>query len=270
MAMRRNKSSGFTLIELLVVVSIIALLVSILLPALGRARTQVKSVVCLTNVRNTALSTQVYASDNDGYLPGTKHNWARDYQHLAHVNYTSFSGPDEGKYDGPTGVGLLYVGDYLIDFEAFYCPGRRTNTDIYRGQFINDNNAEKWTPLDGFVQCSYYYATTNTDPESGLSFRNWHRTDRTHPSKPITFEVCVSDFDFGGNTIPVGSGEHRHGLGYNFAFFDGSAEWMPDPLNYLEQTYYKRDIYPAAYNDSNMIYYIMTEFIGGWRNHHEY
>ena len=52
--------NGFTLIELLVVVSIIALLVSILLPALGRARESAKTAVCLANERQQALAMFMY------------------------------------------------------------------------------------------------------------------------------------------------------------------------------------------------------------------
>lgn len=63
---------GFTLIELLVVVSIIALLVSILMPALGRARQQAQSVLCKTNLRTIGLAEVLYATDNNDYLVTTR------------------------------------------------------------------------------------------------------------------------------------------------------------------------------------------------------
>jgi len=66
---RRRACHAFTLIELLVVVSIIALLVSILLPALGRAREQAKLTVCATHQRQIVGAVQIYAADNDGKLP---------------------------------------------------------------------------------------------------------------------------------------------------------------------------------------------------------
>ena len=55
---------GFTLIELLVVVSIIALLVSILIPSLRKARESAKKVVCLVNQKTTGLVWHLYANDN--------------------------------------------------------------------------------------------------------------------------------------------------------------------------------------------------------------
>jgi len=66
--------SGFTLIELLVVVSIIALLVSILLPALSKARQQTYRVRCLTNLKQIGVTFTMYAHDwKDQYPPQT---WA--------------------------------------------------------------------------------------------------------------------------------------------------------------------------------------------------
>ena len=60
---------AFTLVELLVVISIIALLVSILLPVLGKARFQAKVVLCMTNLRQWGLMHNMYASDYNGKLP---------------------------------------------------------------------------------------------------------------------------------------------------------------------------------------------------------
>ena len=61
----QNRQLGFTLIELLVVVSIIALLVSILMPALSRAREQAKFVLCKTQLKSYGLAAKMYVNNND-------------------------------------------------------------------------------------------------------------------------------------------------------------------------------------------------------------
>lgn len=66
---RGKQEAGFTLIELLVVISIIALLLSILLPSLQRAKDSAKAVVCLTNLKQQGYAITLYAENNKGWLP---------------------------------------------------------------------------------------------------------------------------------------------------------------------------------------------------------
>ncbi|MBN2210106.1 MAG: type II secretion system protein [Sedimentisphaerales bacterium] len=77
--MVKTHRRGFTLIELLVVVSIIALLVSILLPALSRAREAAKNALCLSNLHQQITGYNIYAASYEGHLPPVKSGpWLHD------------------------------------------------------------------------------------------------------------------------------------------------------------------------------------------------
>ncbi|MEQ9454207.1 MAG: type II secretion system protein [Phycisphaeraceae bacterium] len=77
---------AFTLIELLVVISIIAVLIGILLPALGSARDVARSARCLTNLRQAYIGIRLYADEHNGLSPalgqpyGERPNWALEVQ----------------------------------------------------------------------------------------------------------------------------------------------------------------------------------------------
>lgn len=68
-AQSQKRKAGFTLVELLVVIGIIALLISILLPSLARARQSATALSCLSNLRQIGTALYMYADENKGFLP---------------------------------------------------------------------------------------------------------------------------------------------------------------------------------------------------------
>lgn len=82
---RRADKFGFTLVELLVVVSLVALLIALLLPALGKARDMARATVCLSNQRSAGLALQLYADEHVGIVR-QRQDWAG---HLKNLGYAS-------------------------------------------------------------------------------------------------------------------------------------------------------------------------------------
>jgi prepilin-type N-terminal cleavage/methylation domain-containing protein len=95
------RSRGFTLIELLVVISIIALLMAILMPALQRVRRQARTVACQSNLKQWSLFFSMYAEDHDGTFQrglDSGHHWTVSMQPYCKDNTKLFYCPTATKH----------------------------------------------------------------------------------------------------------------------------------------------------------------------------
>ncbi|WP_428386140.1 type II secretion system protein [Mucisphaera sp.] len=137
MKQARQAKQAFTLIELLVVISIIALLIGILLPALGAARSSARQVLCLANQRQIATARNIYAVDfNDGMfvaqnpatqLPRSSQITFGGYTATVFSADRALAGTAPGgefiwQFGGPSGHGILIDQGYIEDVEFFFCP----------------------------------------------------------------------------------------------------------------------------------------------------
>ncbi len=148
-------AGGFTLIELLVVIAVIAVLLAILIPVLGRAREVGQRAVCLSNLRQLTLAWIAYADDNDGKLVGGwMSNPSPTRSEPAWVSYAFYFAHSRlSLMADPNGKGALWP--YLGDIDVYRCPAGRS------GHFLTYEavSSANVSNLDGAIMNSAVYLT---------------------------------------------------------------------------------------------------------------
>ena len=132
---------AFTLVELLVVIGIIALLISILLPTLSRARAASKAIVCLSNERQLGMSMVGFIKDYNGWMPkGWFNDTPRDFGGPAESGEVDweYRWPRWGWEDTMT----PYLGEPGQVMDNFRCPGDASQLK----RNVADNNDAVWQP----------------------------------------------------------------------------------------------------------------------------
>jgi prepilin-type N-terminal cleavage/methylation domain-containing protein len=229
----RRSSGGFTLVELLVVIGIIGLLVSILVPALGKARQAANETKCQSNLRQLVTGWLMFANDNKGHLPG---NWF-DHGH-PNPNYRDWLfGASSSPQDAPQ-LGTIFR--YVNNQPSLYrCPTRPDSQIGIRGAYYSNGRFD----YPSFLVFSGALIS-KVRPEATFRYPTMQRL-ATVPTPMIVEEdnrfVNSSNIDGGHSNIDPMSAHHRGGAYY--AAIDGSVHYFKEktkPNNPADQ--------PTAWN----------------------
>lgn len=216
---RRTRGRAFTLIELLVVISIIALLVSILVPGLSQARELARRSKCAANLHGIGRGLSVYESANGGYpyVPLNGAGWGVAIGTSRHVD------PSDGVPNSrnPTSCLFLLVREGNCPEEMFVCP----STD----EEPATHDPKAWDFADGTavsysLMCPYGPARQFGDGDRTRPIVS-EASPYFDPATGLRNEVDVVDWtDAGGSGGPGNSPNHA-GKGQNVATPGGPTSW---------------------------------------------
>jgi prepilin-type N-terminal cleavage/methylation domain-containing protein len=228
----RGAASGrpaFTLVELLVVIGIIALLISILMPALRRARESANAVACSSNQRQIMMAFLMFANEHKGYLPGNWWDYAnKDADKRAWL--LNFQEPFANAPQNGT------VFRYLNNLDVYRCPSMvnnpvSSNTGsngrfdyasflVFSGARVANVKATSEFRAGGRIQVVPTPVVCEEEPQGGINGGNNEgghcNTDRMGHTHPNSGSQIVA-----GKRVPRGGGY--------YASIDGSVHFFVEP-----------------------------------------
>jgi prepilin-type N-terminal cleavage/methylation domain-containing protein/prepilin-type processing-associated H-X9-DG protein len=241
---------GFTLIELLVVISIIALLISILLPALAKARQSSQRVQCATNIRQNLICFVSYSNDFKSNLPddGYEASAAGGFYARLINGYSNTYNGNTPANTKPRGLGSLFYGGYMTSLLGSYCPAETgaqfnetlksraistgyNNRSAFRAA-IDNNSISIW---------SSYNVRTNRWVQDGggpstpalstalASHQNYLYNFEKLPLSRFSAAAIISDtFTQPSSAAPFNWMQYYHREGMTVGFADGHAKYLDD------------------------------------------
>jgi prepilin-type processing-associated H-X9-DG protein len=250
----RDRVTAFTLVELLVVIGIVAVLIAILLPALRNARSRANDLRCLSNLRQCAVATQVYAADWKGYMFATGEantsqefggntfyvDWVPNVLRRVNYNWRILNCPaltddswDKTAWRGPTfGYTTKVDGRTIPYYRLGLCASIGYNSRFaYHSSWTSQNGAwQRNFPKLSRIKRASSVVLFGDSKGGGILGEQAGLTDHNYYISPAADGTNAGPFKDGNFNIaaPRRHGVRKNGkpIGGNFVFVDGHGEFL--------------------------------------------